>query len=117
LRSGLPRDRLDDRTVEAVVEPINTEAKRIRLSIFGGAPWETFQVERVSMRLAYQKMGWQYAAFKFLVLALTLLLPPKTFYRMRSYYARRGLRHFRRFTGEPKPVASTVYSRASNARQ
>jgi hypothetical protein len=117
LRSGLPRDRLDDRTIEAVVEPINIEAKRIRLSILGGASWETFQVERVSMRLAYQKMGWRYATFKLLVLALSLLLPPKIFYRIRSYYAQRGLRHFRRFTGEPIPMASTVYSRDSNARQ
>jgi glycosyltransferase involved in cell wall biosynthesis len=118
LRRELPREQLSDRTIDAVVELIDIEAKRIELSMVGGRPWETFQVERACMRLAYQTIGWKYAAFKTLVLALSLLLPPKTFYRLRNYYAQKGLRSLRRFTGEPVPIASVVYSQASdNAKQ
>jgi glycosyltransferase involved in cell wall biosynthesis len=117
LRRDLPRGLLSDRTIEAIVEPIEVEAKRIKLSVTGGGSWETFQVERASIRLAYKKMGWRYATFKMLVLALTLLLPPKLFYKIRNYYAKRGLRRLRRFTGEPDPVANIVYSRANNAKQ
>jgi glycosyltransferase involved in cell wall biosynthesis len=117
LRRDLSRDHLSDLAIEAIVEPIEVEAKRIKLSVVGGKSWETFQVERASIRLAYRELGWRYATFKMLVLASTLLLPPKVFYKIRDYYAKRKLRHLRRFTGEPVPIANIVYSRANNAKQ
>jgi glycosyltransferase involved in cell wall biosynthesis len=103
LRQELPRARLLDDVVRAVVEPIDVEARRLKLQYAGGMSWGTFQVERASMRLDYNHMGWKYRLFKAFVLAFTLVLPPKVFYKVRAYYSRMDLRRLRKFTGEPSP--------------
>ena len=103
LRQELPRARLLDDVVRAVVEPIDVEARRLKLQYAGGMSWGTFQVERASMRLDYDRMGWKYRLFKAFVLAFTLVLPPKMFYKLRAYYSRMNLRRLRKFTGEPSP--------------
>ena len=109
LRRELPRALLNEDVINAVVEPINVEAQCLKLSLVGGTPWETFQVERATMRLAYKQMNWKYRIFKYLVLTVTLLLPPTTYYKMRAYYAKMNLRRLRRFTGEPIPASSGQY--------
>jgi hypothetical protein len=109
LRRELPSAFVDDDVIDAVVEPIDLEAQSLKLSLVGGTSWETFQVERDSMRLAYKQMNWKYRVFKLLVLALTLLLHPRTFYRVRAYYTKMNLRRLRRFTGEPIPAATVHY--------
>jgi glycosyltransferase involved in cell wall biosynthesis len=105
LRRELPSALLDDEVIDAVLQPIDVEAQCLKLSLVGGTPWETFRVERAGMRLAYKQMNWKYRIFKRFVLALTLVLPPKSFYKVRAYYAKMNLRRLRRFTGEPIPVA------------
>ncbi len=101
LRGGLSRALLEDTVIGAVVEPIDVEARRYKLICAGGTSAETFRVERASMRLSYKHMPWKYRLFKGFVLALTLLLPPKTFYKIQHFYSRMDLRRLRRFTGEP----------------
>ena len=56
------------------------DAERIRLSLDGGKPWNTFQVERAIYRHSYSQMTIGYLAFQAFVLALTLLLPLRQFY-------------------------------------
>jgi glycosyltransferase involved in cell wall biosynthesis len=101
LRQELPRARLQDSIVNAIVEPIDVEAARLRLQCVGGMSWSTFKIERAGMRLAYKHMGWKYRLFKALVLSLTLALPPKLFYKLKAYYSAMNLRRLRKFTGEP----------------
>ena len=96
---------------EVVLEPIRVDAARIRLGLDGGSSLETFQVERAAYRLAYKDVGIRYRLFQALVLALTLLLPPQRFYRLRQWYADKGLRRLRRIAGEPMPAAPVVEQR------
>ncbi|HEV2417580.1 MAG TPA: glycosyltransferase [Terriglobia bacterium] len=90
----------------ALFESDRAECKRLRLILEGGWPWETFRLERERFQLAYQQHTAAYGAFKWLVLASTLFMPPSIFYRMRNWYARHNLRRFRRVVGDPIPVAS-----------
>jgi hypothetical protein len=114
LSRALPSARLEDNVVKAVVEPIDVETKRLKLICAGGMSWETFQVERASMRLAYRHMPWKYRLFKTFVLALTLLLPPKSFYGLRHYYTKMNLRRLRKFTGEPTAAISLSSYKGNN---
>jgi hypothetical protein len=118
LRQELPRAGLPGRVVNAIVEPIDCEANRLKLQCLGGMPWCTFQVERIGMRLAYKHMGWKYRLFKAFVLSLTLALPPKLFYKLRAYYSKMNLRRLRAFTGEPISYgAVTSYDEYDHAKK
>jgi hypothetical protein len=57
-------------------------------------------------------MNWKYRVFKLGSLALTLILPPKTFYGLRRFYSERNLKRFRGFTGEPIPTPDIHYYEA-----
>jgi glycosyltransferase involved in cell wall biosynthesis len=114
LRHELPTAQVGDDVINAIVEPIDAEAKQLKLMCVGGTPWETFQVERATMRLAYKHMPWKYRVFKAFVLALTLLLPPRTFYKVRHYYTKMNLKSLRRFTGEPVAAAFADSSRGKS---
>ena len=97
--------------VEAVVAPVWAEAERLGLTLNGGKPWQTFRVERKDFELAYKDAGYGYRLFKAAVLALTLVLPPRQFYRLKQWYAAKGLRKLRRLVGEPTPAAPIVERR------
>jgi glycosyltransferase involved in cell wall biosynthesis len=91
-------------TIAALLEPDEMECKRLRLVLEGGLPWETFQLERKYFRCAYRNYTAAYAAFKWLVLTSTLLMPPRFFYKAKKWYAEHNLRRFRKVLGEPVPV-------------
>ena len=99
--------------VEAVMAVVRVETERLRLTLEGGAPWETFRVERAARRLAYKDVTAGYRLFHALVLAAGLVLPPRTFYRARQWYAERGLARLRRALGEPTPADSLVARKAA----
>lgn len=92
--------------VSIIVEPIQVAARRMRLALDGGMPWETYRVERADFRLSYHRTAWGYRVFKALSLLSTLLLPPRLYYRVRSWYAAHNLRRFRSWLGEPTPAAA-----------
>jgi len=106
--AGTPPD-----VVEAVMASVRVETERLRLSLEGGAPWETFRVERAARRLAYKDVTAGYRLFHALVLAAGLVLPPRTFYRARQWYADRGLARLRKAIGEPTPTDSLVERKAT----
>jgi hypothetical protein len=91
--------------IEQVIRPVWVEAERLRLTLGEGTPFDTFRLERTANQLAYSEMSMGYRAFKAIVLFSTLLLPPKRFYRAKTWYAERGLRRMRGVLGEPKPAA------------
>lgn len=87
------------------------DAERLRLSLGKGWPWETAHVEHVSFRLAYRSATFGYRLFHAGVLVLATLLPPRHFYKLRHWYAARGLARVRRGIGEAVPVPSIVVRR------
>jgi len=90
----------------AVLEPLRIEVDQHRLAAGGGTPWEMFRTERAANRLSYAKMSPGYRIFKAGALALTLVMPPRQFCRLKRWYAARGLRRFRRVLGEPTPAGT-----------
>ena len=80
------------------------EAKRLRLKLEGGKRSETFHVEQACFRLAYRNPDVGYQIFKYFVLLLTVLLPPRTFYRLRDWYARKNFSRARRLFGDAEPI-------------
>jgi hypothetical protein len=91
--------------VNIIIEPIHVAAAQLKLTLDGGMPWETYRLERAAFRLAYRKTTPAYRAWKELVLAITLCLPPRSFYRLRDWYSQRNLRRFRGAVGEPLPTS------------
>jgi glycosyltransferase involved in cell wall biosynthesis len=81
--------------IAAVLEPLLVEAERRRLSRYGGSPFRTFRVEQAAHLHSYGERDFRYRIFHGLVLALTLLVPPRRFYKLRQWYADRGFRRLR----------------------
>jgi glycosyltransferase involved in cell wall biosynthesis len=87
------------------------EVGRMRLSLDGGSPLESFAVERAAFKAAQQKVTWRYRLFRAFVLLQTLLLPPRVFYRLRRWYSEKELFRYRSWTGEPAPPVELVERR------
>jgi glycosyltransferase involved in cell wall biosynthesis len=100
-----------DEIVATLFQGMRVEAGRLRLSLDGGSPLEAFSVERAAFKAAYHKVTWRYRLFRAFVLLQTLLLPPRLFYRLRRWYAEKGLSRFRSWTGEPTPAVQVVERR------
>jgi hypothetical protein len=64
-------------------------------------PWETYLVERAFYRLGYPQASAGYRVYKELMLAMTLLMPPRGFYRLREWYTAKNLQRFRNMVGDP----------------
>jgi glycosyltransferase involved in cell wall biosynthesis len=104
LARRLPQLGVPAELAAAVLEPLRIEIDQHRLASGGGTPWEMFRTERAATRLSYAKMSLGYRIFKSCALALTLVMPPRQFCRLKSWYTARGLRRFRRVLGEPTPA-------------
>ncbi|HXJ17487.1 MAG TPA: glycosyltransferase [Candidatus Polarisedimenticolia bacterium] len=94
--------------IAVVVEPIRTSVSRARLILEGGTSWEAYRVERADFRHAYSRVGLGYRAYKELAMAMSLLMPPRCFYRLRGWYSAKGLRRVRKIIGEPQPMAPII---------
>jgi hypothetical protein len=98
--------------VAAMLGPRKVEAERLRLTVEGGMPLETFRIESEASRLAYQRFSIGYRLFHSMVMALTLILPPKWFYRLRDWYADKELHRFREFFGKPTLAETFLQGKA-----
>ena len=96
--------------IATLTEPIWVDAERIILSLDGGRPWQTYRVERAGYRYGYSGATLGYRAFKALVLGLTLMVPPRFFYRLRQWYSDKNLAKLRTIVGEPT-MAGPVFER------
>ncbi len=111
LPAKLKRFGATDEMIDILFKGTRVDAGRIRLSLDGGSPLEAFSVERAAFKASYHKVTWRYRLFRALVLSQTLLLPPRLFYRLRRWYADKGLSRFRSWTGEPTPSVEMVERR------
>jgi glycosyltransferase involved in cell wall biosynthesis len=112
LPAALSQQGVSPEIIATVLEPIWVDVERMKLSLDGGKPWDTFRVEREAYRTAYSKTSLAYRAFKSLVLLSTLLMPPRQFYRARNWYTAKGLRRLRRVLGEPTPAEPVLSGEA-----
>jgi glycosyltransferase involved in cell wall biosynthesis len=106
LRLRLPDASVLPDAIQAIVEELEVGALRLRLMLDGGWPWETFRFQRAEYRLAYKDGSSAYKLFKLGVLGATLFLPPRMFFKLRTWYSRSSLRKMRRVLGEPTPSAA-----------
>lgn len=87
IRIGVPEQNVDELLLASWAD-----ANRRVLTSFGGSRLETFRTEMRSFRFDYKNPSMGYRLYKRIIVGgLTLLLPPKTFYRILHWYARQNL--------------------------
>lgn len=104
LPGALAKAGISPQSIKAFLSPDRIARDRLRLILEGGWPWETFRIERAALRMSYERYGTAYAVYKALILASTLFMPPRSFYRARDWYTKHNLRRLRSVLGEPVPV-------------
>jgi glycosyltransferase involved in cell wall biosynthesis len=88
---GVPEE-----SVSTLLEGTWMDAKRSRLTKYGGSRLEAFQTEMQSFRAGFKNPSAGYRLFKYLVVgAATLLLPARRFYELRNWYAQKELGRYR----------------------
>ena len=105
LRKRLSVAGISSDVINVIVKPLEVNSARLRLVLDGGMPWETFQTERADFEIAYKEGSAAYWLFKKFVLACALVLPPRSFYRLREWYSLSTWRRVRGLLGEPVPNA------------
>jgi hypothetical protein len=73
--------------VDCVVEIVQAEGDQIRLTLDGGAPWETVQTESKIYEILHRDARWNHRLFRALTMVPASILPPKWFYRARRWAA------------------------------
>jgi len=100
-----------DDIIAAVMEPIWVDAGRMRLELDGGMPWETYRIEKTAYQYNYADRPIGYRLFKALVLGATLVLPPRSFYKIQQWYGSNELHRFRDLIGKPTGAAPIIEQR------
>jgi glycosyltransferase involved in cell wall biosynthesis len=106
---GVPTDVSD-----ALLEPLRMDSARLRLGLYGGSSWESFQVERAYYRLNYGEPKLDYYALQALALSMALVLPPRWFYRLRRWYSDSSVARARSLAAQASPSESVVEIRHSS---
>lgn len=88
-----------DEVIHVVIESVRLDADRLRLALGRGWPWETVRVEREAKRQACRDASLGYNLFHAAVLGAAAVLPPAAFYRVRNWYAAKGLKKVRSAIG------------------
>jgi glycosyltransferase involved in cell wall biosynthesis len=104
---------ISPKIVDALLENRRIEAERMRLGVYGGNPWQTFRVERQAFRLRFERYSFGYRIFHAMVLGVTLIMPPRIYYRMKAVYADSGLSRIRRMVARGVPAKSLVARKAA----
>jgi glycosyltransferase involved in cell wall biosynthesis len=97
--------------IATIMEPICVDAGRMRLGLDGGMPWETYHIEKTAYAYSYTDRPIGYRLFKALVLGATLVLPPRSFYKIQQWYGSNDLRRFRNWIGKPTDAAPIIEQR------
>ncbi len=71
------------------------EAKRFRLGRFGGSRQDAFRTEMEAFRATPLNPSVGYRLFRYLTLGAALLLPARSFYKVRNWYAEKNLGRYR----------------------
>ncbi|MGC1483810.1 MAG: glycosyltransferase [Candidatus Acidiferrum sp.] len=85
----LPESGASEEAIHVVVHAIQVEADQLRLSVDGGAPWETVRTELAMYRLLHSDAPWTHRVFKYAILLPAYVVPPRFYYRVRRWLAER----------------------------
>jgi glycosyltransferase involved in cell wall biosynthesis len=94
--------------ISTLIEPLWIDAGRMRLGLDGGMPWETYRIEKVAYHYSYSDRPIGYRLFKALVLGATLVLPPRSFYKVQQWYSSNKLHRVRDLLGKPTTAAPII---------
>jgi glycosyltransferase involved in cell wall biosynthesis len=103
-----------DHIIATVMEPIWVDAGRIRLRLDGGMPWETYRIEKAAYHYSYSDRPIGYRLFKALVLGATLVMPPRSFYKVQQWYGSNELHRIRDLIGKPTGAAPIIEQRSKD---
>jgi glycosyltransferase involved in cell wall biosynthesis len=95
-------------TTDLLLDRLRVDTGLLRLQVDGGSPLEMFQLERKTYQFYYGPMSLRFRLFKAGVLALTLLMPPKWFFRLKQWYSAKGLVRIRQKFGDATPAAPII---------
>ena len=90
LELGVPQE-----SVSEFLAGVWVEAKRFRLGRFGGSRQDAFRTEMEAFRAAPPNPSVGYRLFRYLTLGAALLLPARSFYKIRNWYAEKDLGRYR----------------------
>jgi hypothetical protein len=98
--------------VAALLDPVWIDVNRTTLRTFGGNRLRTLRTEMRFFRSEFKNPRVGYLLYKYLVVGTaTLLLPPRTFYRLRDWYAKRDLGGFRDWAAKQMNSRDFVHDR------
>lgn len=101
--------------IEILRTPVSIDAGRLRLSLGEGWPWESVKIERAAFRDVHRNSTLSYKLFHFFMLCVAAMLPPKTFYALRRWYAARNLARWRQAVARITPTPSLVVRKAQDS--
>jgi glycosyltransferase involved in cell wall biosynthesis len=87
--------------IATLLDPVTNSARRIKLQLDGGMPWETFAAERAERRYSYSGGSLGYRVYALVSLGISLFVPPRQYYAVREWYSASSLRRMRGILGEP----------------
>jgi len=102
LRRDLRAHGAPEEVIDCVLEIVRAEAGQLKLMLDGGAPWETYRVERTIYQIQHADAAWSQRVFRQITTIPALLLPPRWFYAARSWLASQPL--YNRARSEFLPV-------------
>ena len=106
LPSRLQRVGVPEEVIRTLTNCVLLDTERLRLALGNGWPWQTVKVERAADRQTYRDASFGYHLFHAAVLGAAAVLPPSAFYRLRRWYAKRGLARTRQIVGSAQAIPS-----------
>jgi hypothetical protein len=95
-RLGVPSE-----SISALLDPVCIYVNRMILQFFGGSRLQTFRTEMRSFHSMFKQPRIGYLIYKYLIVGTaTLLLPPRTFYKLREWVGRQDLQRFRHWASK-----------------
>jgi glycosyltransferase involved in cell wall biosynthesis len=96
--------------IDALIESPRIEFERAKLqSGEEGGRWKVFRTEWERFHTYYRRPSLGYLMFECAVGACALLVPPRRFYQLLSWYGRNDLKRFRNIFGRAEPKVPTSF--------
>lgn len=108
LPSRLADLKVPDGITNVLLDRLRVDEGLLHLQLDGGSPLKMFRLKRKTYQYFYGKTSLKFRLFKACVLALTLIMPPKWFFRLKQWYSAKGLVRIRQKFSEASPVAPII---------